>query len=1019
MKIKFLLAFLILYSFEVHSQVELKSIRKILPHSLNPSGEIFQLKNRTSSVDTFHLLAVMVDFAVDQDAATYGNGKFGSHYSKDYGKFIIDPLPHNRNYFKAHLEFLKNYYKNVSDGRVIIEFEVLDKIVSLPNVMSFYSPPPKSNDLSKLGTLFEDVWKKVDSLYPNQDFTKYDVFTIFHAGVGRDIVIPETFGLEKDIPSVYLSPTTLKNFFGSNYEGIKIGNPPKYVTNSMILPETESREIETLTGKALLELSINGLLAASFGSFLGLPDLFDTKTGKTAIGRFGLMDGQSMFAYAGLFPPEPSAWEKYFLGWVEPVEISKDSLNIEVLARLSTVNNQKQVYKIPINSREYYLIENRQRDVNKDGIKIKSQLGVNLIEYYFSSDNRRFASYYVDTVDGVVIDVDEFDWAIPGNGILIWHIDEKIISENFATNTINANPKLKGIKLIEADGIQDIGTEFKTIFGDVIVGEGDSVDFWFRGNPSKFYKNEFSDETQPRTLSNNGSSTFVKIFNFSEASNSMTFNVSFGNDEIKKIFSEKVASSLKTEFIHYNKTDPSKVFIKSNSIFYYFDLKTKNLVRLSYVYSNVICLEFPGKTIYVSTIDFYRNINRELFLVFVYPDTIISKIYSIPSEEDVRNIYAYKKFNNSVNDENNFAINVLTKSGEQYEFHFIDSNFHLTGINLSDEAVTSVYSALKPIILTKNSVYFGNKVVNHSIENPKEMVLLWDNSLAQIPEEKLLAAVIGENGYVEILNELGTVSKFKLDVSDTNFSIAAGNLRDNETNYLIVRSSEKIIAVNKSGSMCEGFPVYPPSGTKFVGSVSLIDYNNDGKNDILVMTDDGRLICYDPNNPSNALMNKLLNYSLGYSSSGNHLLFADNGTYLLIGNDSGYVELIQISKSEKKISWTMNSSNLLGHRISEIPSGSFYKEEFLPKSRVYNWPNPASDKTFFRVYVSEDANIRIKIYDLSGSFVDEIQGYAMAGIDNEFVWNIKNIQSGIYYARIEASSSNKNDYKIIKVAVVK
>lgn len=219
--------------------------------------------------------------------------------------------------------------------------------------------------------------------------------------------------------------------------------------------------------------------------------------------------------------------------------------------------------------------------------------------------------------------------------------------------------------------------------------------------------------------------------------------------------------------------------------------------------------------------------------------------------------------------------------------------------------------------------------------------------------------------------------------------------------------------------MCEGFPVYPPSGTKFVGSVSLIDYNNDGKNDILVMTDDGRLICYDPNNPSNALMNKLLNYSLGYSSSGNHLLFADNGTYLLIGNDSGYVELIQISKSEKKISWTMNSSNLLGHRISEIPSGSFYKEEFLPKSRVYNWPNPASDKTFFRVYVSEDANIRIKIYDLSGSFVDEIQGYAMAGIDNEFVWNIKNIQSGIYYARIEASSSNKNDYKIIKVAVVK
>lgn len=1019
MKIKFFLAFLILYSLEVHSQVDLKSIRKILPHTLNLSGEIYRLKDRTSSVDTFHLLAVMVDFAVDQDAATYGNGKFGSHYSKDYGKFIIDPLPHDRNYFKAHLEFLKNYFKNVSDGRVIIEFEVLDKIVSLPNVMSYYSPPPKSNDLSKLGVLFEAVWKKVDSLYPDQDFTKYDVFTIFHAGVGRDIVIPETFGLEKDIPSVYLSSTTLKNFFGSNYDGVKIGNPPKYVTNSMILPETESREIETLTGKALLELSINGLLAASFGSFLGLPDLFDTKTGKTAIGRFGLMDGQSMFAYAGLFPPEPSAWEKYFLGWVEPVEILNDTLNLEVFARLSTVNNQKQVYKIPINSREYYLIENRQRDVNKDGIKIKSQLGVNLINYNFSSDNKRFASYYVDTVDGVVIDVDEFDWAIPGNGILIWHIDEKIISENFATNTINATPKLKGIKLIEADGIQDIGTEFKTIFGDVIVGEGDSADFWFRGNPSKFYKNEFSDETQPRTLSNNGSSTFVKIFNFSETNDRMTFNVSFGSDEVKKIFSEKVALGLKTEFIHYNKIDSSKVFLKSNSIFYYFDLKSKNLVKLFYVYSNVICLEFSNKTIYVSTINYFNDIRKELLVLYVYPDTIISNIYSIPSENEVKNIYAYQKFNNPEWDEKNFAIHILTKSGEQYEFHFIDNNFHTTGISLIDEAVTSVYSDLKPIILTKRNVYFGNTVVNHSIEKPKEMILLWDNSLAQTPEKKLLTAVIGEDGYVEILNETGSLSSFKLELYDANFSVAAGNLRSDETNYLIINTPDKILAVNKSGAISDGFPIYSPSGSKFVGNISLIDYNNDGKNDLLVMTDDGQLICYDAGNPSNVIINKLLNYSIGYSSSGNHLLFTGNGTYLLNGNDSGYVELIRISKSDKRISWTMNSSNLLGHKISEIPAGSFYQKEFLTKSRVYNWPNPASDKTFFRVYVSEDASIKIRIYDLSGLFVDEIQGYAMAGVDNEFVWNINNIQSGIYYARVEANSSNKNDYKIIKVAVVK
>src|SRR3990172_6286645 len=55
---------------------------------------------------------------------------------------------------------------------------------------------------------------------------------------------------------------------------------------------------------------------------LGEPDLFDTKTGRTAIGRFGLMDGQAIFSFSGLFPPEPSAWEKIFLGWTSPITVA-------------------------------------------------------------------------------------------------------------------------------------------------------------------------------------------------------------------------------------------------------------------------------------------------------------------------------------------------------------------------------------------------------------------------------------------------------------------------------------------------------------------------------------------------------------------------------------------------------------------------------------------------------------------------------------------------------------------------
>jgi hypothetical protein len=114
--------------------------------------------------------------------------------------------------------------------------------------------------------------------------------------------------------------------FGAGYPGILVNNGTDTVRNSAILPETENRLLPGISGDILLELSFNGLLSASIGSFLGLPDLFDTKTGHSAIGRFGLMDGQAIFSFAGLYPPEPSAWEKYWLGWITPIDVSGEHL---------------------------------------------------------------------------------------------------------------------------------------------------------------------------------------------------------------------------------------------------------------------------------------------------------------------------------------------------------------------------------------------------------------------------------------------------------------------------------------------------------------------------------------------------------------------------------------------------------------------------------------------------------------------------------------------------------------------
>jgi hypothetical protein len=93
---------------------------------------------------------------------------------------------------------------------------------------------------------------------------------------------------------------------------------------------------------------------------------------------------------------------------------------------------------------------------------------------------------------------------------------------------------------------------------------------------------------------------------------------------------------------------------------------------------------------------------------------------------------------------------------------------------------------------------------------------------------------------------------------------------------------------------------------------------------------------------------------------------------------------------------------------------------FFPPDRVYNWPNPVySGKTFFRYFVRDNASVNVKVFDLAGDLVATLSGQGTGGIDNEIPWDVSHIQSGIYFARVEASSGGTSAVKIVKVAVVK
>jgi len=97
--------------------------------------------------------------------------------------------------------------------------------------------------------------------------------------------------------------------------------------------------------------------------------------------------------------------------------------------------------------------------------------------------------------------------------------------------------------------------------------------------------------------------------------------------------------------------------------------------------------------------------------------------------------------------------------------------------------------------------------------------------------------------------------------------------------------------------------------------------------------------------------------------------------------------------------------------------------EFLPTSLAYNWPNPVGAehnfKTHIRYFLSEDASVEIKILDLAGDLVTTLNAQGIGGLDNEIAWDVAEIESGIYFAHIEAKGASKSGVAIIKIAVVK
>ncbi len=1023
----FLALVLTLISTSAFAQHRKKDFKIDLHQTKVQTSRQAEVKNQQKAVslpDTATILAIRVDFVEDDSPYTNGNGKFDV---SDSIEAEIDPVPHHKLYFEDHLESLRRYYLKASNKKFRLGYRVfpdgMEETYHLPQKMTYYNPNTTEDELDiRLGELFRDAVQQADT-DEAINFSLYDYIVVFHAGVGSDFAVTadEAFNPSpQDLPSVFLNIDDLRSALGGSFEGISVDGGNVLIKEGTMLPEMESKEG--------VEIGLNGIFAHQFGHQLGLPSLFDTKTGRSGIGAWGLMD-VGFGNVDGLVPALPCAWSRIFLGWEEPVVIT-DPGNYEV--SLSLTNPGSEIYRVNISANEYYLIENRHTDQDWENIP-------------FTKSER-----------GVVLEVENYDVGIPGPGMLIWHVDEDIIRENLAANRVNSNFDLKGITLEEADAAVDIGAIHEWLIpGFGTPANGIPEDAFYSGN-----NNSFTPLTKPNTNANSGAKSHISITNISAAGPKMTF--SYNRNYYRKGF-PLVSGGDSTYTLPVEISDGTKNYI------FWIDFFSGSLCAVNEEGEGLIP---QRKTFKRSTLS---GDSVEYELPVIYDDNSLSMICPIVFIDDNNKLICAISTNNKlilldVNEsiiQNKTVIKNIIVEETTY-WRLIGGYNTLSGevallLSTNDDKLISISSRGQKLftaecsgidILETSTFTYNNEIYIcasdfSNADGTSKLVLIngsgnkvWQKDIAGSYYLSPTIADLNSDGEPEIyilkpdgisvLDVSGNLSEKRYDIvkdnsTDNSFlvSSAVGDIDKDGFPELVLSNKENVFVVKHNMVTADYFPLKIQEYTD--GNVSTVptiaDLNGDNVQDIVFGTDNGNIYAFSGSGeildgfPLSCGGSPIYSINISPSADRQKMLLT---APVLFGNI--YSWEINTPSGEGAIEWgTYRGNNLrTGYYNKSLQPVGRQASGLMPENLVYNYPNPTKgSSTTFRYYLSAPAEVKIKIFDLAGEKVDELAGTGYPKTDNEVVWDLTGIQSGVYMAKVEAVSAGEKKSKIVKVAVVK
>jgi len=963
-----------------------------------------------------------------------------------------DSLVHDTAFFERWMYHLRDFFDDASHSRYDLRYYVYPNVFVLPRPMAFYGIDTATAIDANSLEIISDLVSLAD---PVIDFSQYGGLVIFHAGAGQESDIS---GLRPEqLWSTFITRKDLQNYFDEDNDGYG-GYPTSDGTllkNIVLVPEYEFQDYFPAHGEQNAEsylFSIFGVLAHQFGHLLGLPTLFDnvSSNGRSqGIGNWGLM-GTGLWNGNGYVPAQVSPWCRMYLGWEEAITVSQDSQDLAVDYFLDHNPNANRLYKLPISSTEYFLVENRQQ--NPDGslnpYNSQPSYSFKLLpegeqEYYDNLPELPYFNFMTNSYLG-----SEWDFFLPGlggpipggysspvdgSGLMIWHIDENIIEANFdpsfESNRPNADASHKGIDIEEADGTQHLDTAVFDIYK-----YGSPYDSFRQGN-NDYFGNPINNGllSLPSAESYYGGVS-VEVYNISSSANVMTFSVKFVNGLNADYNAECTLPAASIDYdgngieeLFYPIPDGKLVMWKDNELMPDFPIYHDPLDQLYVWDENKLWL--PTQRGHIARLHTLSGGSLSLFKNFIgyswasHPVDVAAGLF----HGHMAGSLALPMFQN----ESASTLLVIDKSNADGQISIaLEGMLYANLIATPTEIYALTKSAVQGYVLNRIAP-IGN--YRYSLDVPTDSTIVAISMAPMIPnlETNDIIVQTPQAIYMYGWNQ-GSSSWTRRDGFPAVLSIkstAAHTLGDFDRNSLldIVIGGENGCAIlDYKGQLLNSneLELSMPDSLGTSSGALAFDLDGDGKAEIVGNFSRNRIAVWDDN------FKLKKGYPVSYPYRSRFLpLFQpidDNKGTVYSATDNGRIYSQEISglRSEHiDRGWFTEYANYRRTAYRGRPDwdNQYQSNSTFVPSEVYIFPNPLKSiydqKLSLNVMTTKDTEIELSIFDISGSLVYRKNSFAKAYLRNRDILDLpsQKLSSGVYIAVVKAPTETKR----IKFAVEK